>query len=267
MTVPHPFLDHPLPLAFAHRGGALEVEENTAAAFAHAAALGYSHVETDVQATRDGVAVIFHDETLTRMTGESVRLDALSWAELRTRRTRGGHAIPRLDEVLSAWPGLFFNLEAKSDAAVAPMAEAIRAAAAISRVCVGSFDARRTAKAVRLLGPDLLWSPAQAGVLALWIRAWRLPAPRPGFRVAQVPPRHKGIPIVTRRFVDAAHAAGVHVHVWTVDDRAEMEQLLDLGVDGLMSDRPTLLREVLTARGAGLSRAAVPPSHPDAARV
>src|SRR5690606_38031785 len=106
MDAPHPFLDHPLPLAFAHRGGSLEVEENTLAAFAHAVSLGYSHVETDVQATRDGVAVIFHDDTLTRMTGEEVRVDALTWPELKARRTKGGNPIPRLDEVLASWPGL-----------------------------------------------------------------------------------------------------------------------------------------------------------------
>lgn len=267
METPHPFLDHPLPLAFAHRGGSLEVEENTDAAFAHAVALGYSHVETDVLATRDRVAVIFHDDTLTRMTGEEVRVDALTWAELKARRTKGGNPIPRLDEVLASWPGLFLNLEAKADAAVPPMAGAIRAAGALSRVCIGSFAARRTAEAVRLLGPGLLWSPAQAGVLALWLRGWGLPAPRPGFRAVQVPARHKGIPLVTRRFVRAAHAAGVQVHVWTVDERAEMERLLELGVDGLMSDRPSLLRAVLAERGKEPARGAVPPSHPGPARV
>lgn len=244
----HPFLDHPSPIAFAHRGGSLEAEENTMAAFAHAAALGFSHVETDVQATRDGAAVIFHDDTLERMTGEAVRVDALTWGELKGRRTRGGNAIPRLDEVLEALPDLCLNLEAKADAAVAPMTEAIRRAGALHRVCVGSFSARRTAEAVRRLGPDLLWSPAQAGVLSLWLRGWGLPAARPGFAVVQVPPSHKGIPVVTRRFVRAAHSAGVQVHVWTVDEAAEMERLLDLGVDGLMSDRPSVLREVMAAR-------------------
>ncbi|MCB2117044.1 MAG: glycerophosphodiester phosphodiesterase [Rhodobacteraceae bacterium] len=246
----HPFLDHPTPIAFAHRGGSLEVEENTIEAFAHAAGLGYSHVETDVQVTRDGVAVIFHDDTLERMTGEDVRVDALSWDELKGRRTKGGHAIPRLDSVLEEWPDLFLNLEAKADGAVAPMAEAIRAAGALGRVCVGSFVAERTAEAVRRLGPGLLWSPGQGGVLRLWLRGWGLPLALPPFGAVQVPPSHKGIPVVTQRFVRAAHALGVQVHVWTVDAAEEMERLLDLGVDGLMSDRPTLLKEVI-ARRAG----------------
>lgn len=263
MTALHPFLDHPAPLAFAHRGGSLEVEENTMAAFAHAVALGYAHVETDVQATRDGVAVVFHDDTLARMTGEDVRVDALDWAELRARRTRGGNAIPRLDELLAAWPGLFVNLEAKADAAVAPMAEVIARAGALGRVCVGSFAPRRTAEAVRRLGPGLLWSPAHAGVLSLWLRGWGLPAPRPGFRVVQVPTHHRGIAVVTRGFVRAAHASGVQVHVWTVDEAAEMERLLDLGVDGIMSDRPTLLAGVVAVR----RERAVPPSLPGRPRV
>ena len=247
----HPFLDHPRPIAFAHRGGALEVEENTMAAFAHAVALGYSHVETDVQATRDGVAVIFHDDDLERMTGERGRLAELTWDELSRRRTRGGERIPRLDEVLAAWPGLRINLEAKADAAVAPMAAAIARAGALDRVCVGSFEARRTARLRSLLGPGLLWSPAHAGVLSLWLRGWGLPAPRPDFGAVQVPTQYKGIPLVTPRFVRAAHAAGVQVHVWTVDEAAEMRRLLDLGVDGLMSDRPTLLKEVIAGRGGG----------------
>uniref|UniRef100_UPI0039B82810 glycerophosphodiester phosphodiesterase family protein n=1 Tax=Albidovulum sp. TaxID=1872424 RepID=UPI0039B82810 len=89
-----------------------------------------------------------------------------------------------------------------------------------------------------------------------------LPAPRPGFRAVQVPVRHRGLPVVTPGFVRAAHAAGVQVHVWTVDEPAEMARLLDLGVDGIMSDRPTLLAEVLGRRGG-----AVPPSHPGRPRV
>ncbi|MFN3937933.1 MAG: glycerophosphodiester phosphodiesterase [Gemmobacter sp.] len=245
----HPFLDHPLPIAFAHRGGGLEAEENTLAAFRHAAALGYRHFETDVQVSRDGVAVIFHDDTLDRIAGRPERVDALDWAELRDVRTKAGNGLLRLDEMLDAFPGHFMNLEAKSDAAVQPIADAIRRAGALDRVCAGSFEARRTAELRRILGPGLCWSPAHGGVLSIWLAGFGLPVPRPGFRVVQVPPLHFGIPVVTSRFVAAARARGVHVHVWTVDERAEMERLIDLGVDGIMTDRPTVLKEVLTARG------------------
>ncbi|MGB3316002.1 MAG: glycerophosphodiester phosphodiesterase [Albidovulum sp.] len=246
----HPFLDHDGPIAFAHRGGSLEVEENTMAAFSHAVALGYTHIETDVQATRDGVAVIFHDDTLERMTGEPERIADLTWDELSRRRTNGGAAIPLLDEVLAEWPGLRINLESKADAAVEPMACAIRRADALNRVCVGAFDVKRTARLRKLLGPGLCWSPAHAGVLCLWLRGWSLPGWRPDFPVVQVPTAFRGIPIVTPRFIRAAHAHGVQVHVWTVDEAGEMEQLLDMGVDGLMTDRPSLLKRVL-ARRAG----------------
>ncbi|MCU0911485.1 MAG: glycerophosphodiester phosphodiesterase [Rhodobacteraceae bacterium] len=245
----HPFLDHPRPIAFAHRGGSLEVEENTLAAFGHAVALGYSHVETDVQATADGVAVVFHDDTLDRMAGRPGRIGAMTWAELSAVRLAGGGEIPRLDAVLEAFPGLFLNLEAKSDAAVEPMARAIRAAGALGRVCVGAFAPARTARLRAALGEGLAWSPAHAGVARVWAAGWGLPVPRPDFPCVQVPMRFRGIPVVTRRFVRAAHARGVQVHVWTVDEEAWMERLLGLGVDGIMTDRPSLLKAVLQRRG------------------
>jgi glycerophosphoryl diester phosphodiesterase len=218
-------------------------------AFAHAAALGFTHVETDVQATADGVAVIFHDDTLERMAGRPERIDRLTWAELGRVRLKGGGEVPRLDAVLDAFPGLFLNLEAKSDAAVEPMAQAIRAAGALDRICVGSFSGARTARLRALLGEGLAWSPAHAGVARLWLAGWGLPLTGPRFPAVQVPVSFRGIPVVTHRFVAAAHRRGVQVHVWTVDEAAEMERLVDLGVDGLMSDRPTLLREVLARRG------------------
>ena len=246
----HPFLDHDGPIAFAHRGGSLEAEENTMAAFTHAVGLGYAYVETDVQATRDGVAVIFHDDTLIRMTGEPDRIADLTWDELSRRRTKGGEVIPLLEDLLAAWPDLRINLEAKADAAVEPMAQAIRRADALDRVCVGAFEVRRTARLRELLGPDLCWSPAHAGVLQLWLRGWALPVGRTDFPAVQVPTAFRGIPIVTPRFIRAAHENGVQVHVWTVDEEAEMERLLDMGVDGLMTDRPSLLKAVM-ARRAG----------------
>jgi glycerophosphoryl diester phosphodiesterase len=245
----HAFLNHPRPIAIAHRGGSLEVEENTMAAFAHAVGLGYSHVETDVHATADGVAVIHHDDTLERMTGDPRPIAALDWADLSRLRTHGGQTIPRLDDLLAEHPGLFLTLEAKSDACIDPMARAIRDAAALDRVCIGSFDPGRTARAREILGPGLCWSPAHAGVARLWAAGWGLPVGRLPFACVQVPPRFRGIAVVTPRMVAAAHARRVQVHVWTVDEGAEMARFLDMGVDALMTDRPTLLREVMQRRG------------------
>lgn len=243
------FLDHPLPLAFAHRGGALEAEENTLEAFARAAALGFTHVETDVQATRDGAAVLFHDDTLERMTGAAGRLEALGAAEVAALRTRGGARLPLLEELLGDFPRLFVNIEAKSDAAVHPIAAAIRRCNALERVCVGAFSARRTRALRALLGPELATSPAHAGVLRVWLAGWGLPLAAPDCAALQVPERFRGIAVVTPRMIRAAHARGLQVHVWTVDAEADMVRLLDMGVDGLMTDRPSLLKSVLQRRG------------------
>ncbi len=245
----HPFLDFPHPIAFAHRGGSLEAEENTMEAFARAVEMGFTHIETDVHATRDGVVVIHHDDTLERMTGEVARIADLDWADLATIRTHGGAAIPQARELLSSFPALRVNFELKCDRSPGLLAEVIRDADAMSRVCVGSFEARRTAAIRAALGAGLCWSPAQSGVLGVWLAGWGLPTPRSTFPVLQVPPTHKSIPVVTPRFVRAASARGIDVQVWTVDEADQMIQLLDIGVRGIMTDRPSILKDVLVARG------------------
>jgi glycerophosphoryl diester phosphodiesterase len=244
----HPFLDHPGPIAIAHRGGSLEAEENTRAAFAHAVGLGFTHVELDVHATTDGEVVIHHDPTLARLCDDPRAIAQMTWAELRSVRTKGGQGIPRLVELLDACPDLFINIEAKSDRVVAPLARLIRPH--LARLCVGSFAPQRTAALRAELGPGLCWSPAHRDVAMLWARGWGLPLPMAGFPVIQVPLRWRGIDVVTPRLLQAAHRAGVKVQVWTVDDPAQMTRLIDMGVDGLMTDRPSVLRDLLALRGA-----------------
>lgn len=244
------FLDHPGPIAYAHRGGGSEAEENTRAAIVHAVDLGFRYIETDVQATRDGVAVLFHDDDLARMTGTSGRISDLDFAELATRRTAGGEPIPRLDAILDAFPRIRFNLEPKTEDAVEPLAEAVRRCGAIDRVCVGCFDVRRTMRARALLGERLCWSPSRGGVARVWLAGFGAPVGRVDFPVLQIPPGYGAVPLVTRRLLAAAHARGIAVHVWTIDEEAEMERLLDLNVDGLMTGRPSLLKRVLERRGA-----------------
>lgn len=245
----HPFLDHPRPIAFAHRGGSLEVEENTMPAFAHAVALGYSHVELDVHATHDGAVVIHHDATLERMTGDRRALAALDAPALARLRTHGGAAIPHLAALFEEYPTLCVNIEAKSDDVVEPLIALIRGMGVIDRICVGSFKPARVARLRAALGEGLCFSPAHAGVGRLFVAACGLPVGRLPFPVVQVPPYYRGVAVVTPGFVRTAHARGIQVHVWTIDERAEMERLLDMGVDGLMTDRPTLLRQVLQERG------------------
>lgn len=254
LTDVHAFLDHPGPIPFAHRGGAADGPENTMAAFAAAVSLGYRYVETDVQATSDGILLAFHDDRLDRATDRRGIIAELPYAVVARARVDGREPIARLDELLEAWPDLRVNIEPKHDSAVAPLAAAIRRQRAIDRVCVASFAMRRLARLRRVLGPRLCTALGPPEVAALRAAAWGLPgaarlARRGGGTCVQVPLRGGGMPLVERRIVAAAHALGLPFHVWTVDDPADMERLLDLGVDGLMTDRPVVLRDVLRRRG------------------
>ncbi|MGC9666214.1 glycerophosphodiester phosphodiesterase [Planosporangium sp. 12N6] len=247
----HPYLDAPTPLAFAHRGGAAAGDENTAAAFTRCVELGYRYIETDVHATSDGVAVVFHDPTLVRMTGDRRRVRDVRWADLAALRVGGAAAVPRLDEMLDAWPQVRFNIDVKSEQALAPGLAAVRRAGALDRVLLASFSDDRLRRIRRELGPAAATSMGTREVARLWAgarlgRAGRVP---PGVVAAQVPVAQSGLRVVTPRFVAHAHRLGLQVHVWTVDDPDAMRHLLDLGVDGIMTDRIEVLRDVFSARG------------------
>jgi len=245
------YLDAPTPLAFAHRGGAESEAENTGVAFARAIELGYRYVETDTQASRDGVAVVFHDGTLTRMTGDRRRISELTWADLSTVRIGGEAAIQRLDAVLDTWPHVRFNIDVKAENAIRPTLDAVRAAGALDRVLLASFSDARLARIRRELGPKVATSMGIREVARLWASARlgrRIRVPE-GVVAAQIPVRQSGIPVLGRRLIAYAHRLGLQVHVWTIDQPAEMNDLLDLGVDGIMTDRVDVLRDVYQARG------------------
>jgi glycerophosphoryl diester phosphodiesterase len=249
MNARFPYLDHGLPLAFAHRGGAGDWPENTLPAFEGAVALGFRHLETDVHVTRDGVLLAFHDDHLDRVTDRTGRIADLPWSEVKTARVDGREPIPRLDELLDAWPDICFNIDPKHDRSVEPLAQAIERAGAIDRVCIGSFSDRRIARLRGLLGPRLCTALGPTGVARLRAAAYGLPAGRFRAPCVQVPPGHGSVALVDERFVRAAHHHQVQVHVWTIDEPDEMHRLLDLGVDGIMTDRPQVLKDVLVSRG------------------
>ncbi|MDE0606473.1 MAG: glycerophosphodiester phosphodiesterase [Acidimicrobiaceae bacterium] len=250
MTERHPFLQHQGPIAFAHRGGASVYPENSERAFRHAVDLGFSHIETDVQATLDGVGVIMHDDRLDRTTDSTGDVADLTWAEVSRARISGTEPILRVSELLEAFPGTFVNFDPKRDEAVEPLARAILEADALDRVLIGAFSDRRIDHARALLGDGLAVGAGSRRVMALVLRANRIPVPFERVDAAQVPVRMGRIEIVTQRFVRYAHEAGIHVHVWGVNDPAEMHRLLDLGVDGLMTDELEILRSVFAQRGA-----------------
>lgn len=248
------YLDHPGPIALAHRGFSTAEPENSMAAFAAAVALGYRYVETDAHATSDGVAVAFHDHTLDRVTDGSGRIADLRWAQVSRARIAGTEPVPRLDDLLATWPQLRVNIDVKSSAAIGPVVEAIERTAAHDRVCVASFsDARRRAVQRALSRP--VATSAGTGTAARFRLAAATRRPRlvagtlSGVDGLQVPERSGRVAVVTAATVTAAHAAGRFVHVWTVNDADDMRRLLDLGVDGIVSDRADVLREVLVERG------------------
>jgi glycerophosphoryl diester phosphodiesterase len=249
-----PYLDASGPIAFAHRGGSLEGLENTMAAFDRAVRMGYRYLETDVHVSADGVVVAFHDDTLDRVTDGSGLIRSRTWSELSRLRVGGREPIPRLAELLDTWPDIRLNVDAKLDAVVGPLVEGIRRAGAVDRVCVGSFSDRRLARVRAMLGPSLCTALGPAEVRRLRLASWRIPLrarlPAAGTACVQIPCRHRGIPLAESRLIDDAHARGLPVHVWTINDAAEMQRLLDLGVDGLMTDDLGALRDVLAARGA-----------------
>jgi glycerophosphoryl diester phosphodiesterase len=244
-----PFLDHPGPIPFAHRGGASEAPENSLPAFQGAIDLGYRYLETDVHATADGVLVAFHDEILDRVTDRSGRIDELAWSEVSRARIAGQEPIPLLEDILTTWPDARVNIDPKAGSSVEPLIDVIRRLDAVDRVCIGSFSDERIDRVRNALGPELCTGMGPDEFVGL-IRAFRGEEVTFRSQAAQIPPRdHDGRPLASRDLVEVAHAHGIVVHVWTIDDPDEMRALLDVGVDGIMTDRPVVLREVFEQRG------------------
>jgi glycerophosphoryl diester phosphodiesterase len=255
------FLDHPGPIPYAHRGGGGERAENSMAAFAHAVELGFRYLETDARLTADGKLVAIHDDRLDRVSDRTGLVAELTYDEIRQARLWGpGHAtlsderVPLMEEVFATWPEARINVDAKEDRAVGPLADLVIRTGALGRVCIGAFSDKRMRDLRRRLGPGLcsVLGPVEVGI----VRAASFGLPLVGVHgaVAQVPidrrlPLGAKLPIVDKRFVAKARKAGIGVHVWTIDDPDEMRSLLDLGVNGLISDQPTALKQVLTDRG------------------
>ncbi|WP_427016056.1 glycerophosphodiester phosphodiesterase [Pseudarthrobacter sp. P1] len=248
-----PYLDSPVPLAFAHRGFSREGLENSLPAFAAAAALGFTHVETDVHTTADGVAVVFHDETLDRVSTGRGRIADLPAAVVAQARIGGTEPIPTLAAVVTAFPDLRFNLDVKDAGSVATLAAAIEELGLHDRVCVASFSDKRRRAVLRRLSRRTA-SSAGVGTMAAFVLLGWLPGPllRPFLRgtdLLQIPVRVRWLKLATPRLLARAHRLGLKVHVWTIDDPARMHALFDLGVDGIMTDRGDLLAAVMRERG------------------
>ncbi|TFD68588.1 glycerophosphodiester phosphodiesterase family protein [Cryobacterium gelidum] len=245
------FLAAPYPRVFAHRGLAQDAPANTLLAFAKALAAGATHLETDVHVSRDGVAVISHDPDLAAL-GQDVRIDQLAIAELERINLGFGQSFTSLADALVAFPAARFNIDIKTDAAAEPAARAIRDLRATPRVLVTSFNERRRQHVVGLL-PGVV-SSASASLVARAVAAANLGfyaqvrRTLRGCVAVQVPERAGPVRIATPRFVAMMHRAGVEVHAWTINDPLDMIRLLDLGVDGLVTDRTDLAVAAATRR-------------------
>lgn len=243
----HPYLSPDGPVGFAHRGGARVHPENTQRAFQHAIDLGFQYLETDVHTTSDGVLIAFHDDRLDRVTDAVGAIAELPWSEVSQARVDGTDPIMRLDEMLETFPDAHVNIDPKAWPAVEPLAATLVEMSALDRVCVTAFSRRRTLAVKRIVGRDLCTGGGTGA--AIQLRSGTPLRMLGGVDALQVPPRAGRLTVVNERFVDNAHRRGIHVHVWTIDDPAEMHRLLDLGVDGIMTDEPTTLRAVFRERG------------------
>ncbi|WP_082227154.1 glycerophosphodiester phosphodiesterase family protein [Demequina rhizosphaerae] len=251
MRPDHPYFDAPF-AALAHRGFSLDGLENSMTAFQSAVDLGFAYVETDAHGTVDGVAVALHDSSLDRTTDAEGEVSELPWAHVKEARIGGIEPVPLLEDVLGTWPELRVNIDVKAESGIVPIAEAIERTGAHDRVCVASFSAERREATVRRLSRPVATSAGTGEAARFFLGGLLgLGTLRSLEHVhgLQIPWRVGVVPVLTERHVRLAHDAGRVVHVWTVNNRAEMESLLDAGVDGIVSDRADLLREVLEARG------------------
>ncbi len=237
----------------AHRGGTGLAPENSLAAFGRAHALGFRYLETDLRVTADGVCVAFHDHTLRRVLGVPGRVRRTTWAQLRRLRFQG-EIVPTLDELLDLFPDTCFMMDLKDPDALDPVIEVLRRHRAIDRVCLAGASDRWLSAARDRAGLALSTSLGWESVIRLAAAARtatparRLIGSLPRGEFLHVPRYYGLLPVYSRRLVELAHDLGLRVMVWTIDDPAAISRLLDEGVDGIITDRPDVLREVLIAR-------------------
>lgn len=257
----HPYLTHEHPIRFAHRGSCYLWPENSVEAFQGAVGLGYRYLETDAHVTADGVVVAFHDHKLERLTNGAGKVSEWRWEDLRLLdaayrfkpeegfpRRGAGVGVPRFDELLSMFPDALFNVDLKESNVVEPLAAVVGSAGAEERVLAASFHDSRVARYRDASPGPVATSAGPREVGRVWLASRRGKPMRTGADAVQVPERFGVFGVVDARFVASVHESGKHVHVWTVNDTPTMHRLLDLGVDGIVTDRPDLLNEVVAAR-------------------
>ena len=254
------YFSGPLPRAIAHRGFAPHGGENTLEAFEAALTQGADVLETDVRASSDGVALTIHDASLSRIArGDHRAVAETSWTELSSVRVQGAGTVTRLEDALDAFSDVPFNIDVKSARAIAPTVAAIARTGAGRRVCLTSFNPAVAREVVALARRECgrpVMASASRSTVAAFLASSSLGVERLNARMLapyaalQVPIRFRGIKVITPLFVAAAHRAGCEVHAWTIDEEPTMHALLDMGVDGIVSNRVDRLVKVREARAA-----------------
>tara|TARA_Y100001970_G_C14063926_1_gene765672 strand:+ start:129 stop:869 length:741 start_codon:yes stop_codon:yes gene_type:complete len=229
----------------AHRGGSMEAPENTIESFEYSIKVGSSYIETDVQLSSDGIPYIFHDDDLSRLFGKDIIFNSLHSNEINKLMLFDNYKIPTLESTLNKFPNVFFQIDVKTDEVVVPALEVIKKTNSINKVCIASFSSKRL-KQVRNLYPEICLSMGPYEVMKLLLASYGLYGNKVPGNCLQIPIYQYGIKLVTKRFISYVHSIGLKIHVWTINDEDTMLKLIDLGVDGIITDRPKTLKNLLS---------------------
>ena len=238
------YLDYDGLKVLAHRGGAEESYENTTESFEYSELLGCEFIETDVQVSSDGIPYIFHDDDLKRILNKPVRFDSLSSNEIDDLSIFNSCKIPKLSDTLLRFPNLCFQIDFKTDEVVMPALDVINDMNVFDRVCIASFNSKRLQN-VRSLYPDLCISMGPNEVFKTLLASLNLFKGEIPGDCLQIPMSYYGIKIVSKRFVDFVHSRGLKIMIWTINDIKTFKYLIDLGVDGIITDKPKLLFQTI----------------------
>ena len=228
----------------AHRGGSLESYENTIESFHYSKNIGCKFIETDVQLSSDGIPYIFHDDTFLRLLGKNIIFNSLDSSEIDKLRLFDNHPIPKLDTVLKTFQDLYFQIDVKTDEVALPTLEVIKKNNAMNRVCIASFSSKRLQNVYKQY-PDICLSMGPNEVLKMLLSSFGLYRKSITGHCLQIPIYQYGIKLVTKRFVKFVHKKGLKICVWTINDETTFKNLIDIGVDGIITDKPKLLFETL----------------------
>jgi len=238
------YLDYDGLKVLAHRGGAEESYENTTESFEYSQLLGCEFIETDVQVSSDGIPYIFHDDDLKRILNKPVRFDSLSSNEIDDLSIFNSCKIPKLSDTLLRFPNLCFQIDFKTDEVVMPALDVINDMNVFDRVCIASFSSKRLQN-VRSLYPDLCISMGPNEVFKTLLASLNLFKGEIPGDCLQIPMSYYGIKIVSKRFVDFVHSRGLKIMIWTINDIKTFKYLMNLGVDGIITDKPKLLFQTI----------------------